>query len=90
MICQGGREAVKQKGVRCPKSEKIRQQVNAGIPSTVCTLARDEGRQIQALVDEALADLIEKRKKSRPRSHVMAAYLTSHEKYSELHKNLAK
>ncbi len=70
--------------------EKFATQVNSQLLSTVRKLAQEEGRQIQALVDEALADLIEKRKNARPRPHVMAAYLGSHEKYSELYKKLAK
>lgn len=70
--------------------EKFATQVNSEILSTVRTLAQKEGRQLQALVDEALADLIEKRKNTRPRPHVMAAYLASHEKYGELYKKLAK
>jgi hypothetical protein len=37
-----------------------------------------------------LADLIEKRKKSTPRPHVMGAYLASHEKYGPLYKKLAE
>ncbi len=70
--------------------EKFATQVNSEILSTVRTLAQKEGRQIQTLVDEALADLIEKRKNTWPRPHVMAAYLASHEKYGELYKKLAK
>jgi hypothetical protein len=41
-------------------------------------------------VDEALADLLEKRQQARPRAHVMDAYLASHEKYGPLYKKLAK
>jgi hypothetical protein len=70
--------------------EKFATQVNSEILSTVRMIAQNEGRQIQALVDEALADLIEKRKNIRPRAHVMAAYLASHEKYGELYRKLAK
>jgi hypothetical protein len=70
--------------------EKFATQVNAKILATVRTLAQSEGRQLQALVDEALADLIEKRKNNKPRPHVMGAYLASHEKYGELYKKLAK
>ncbi|MBI5086248.1 MAG: hypothetical protein HZB13_16835 [Acidobacteria bacterium] len=70
--------------------EKFATQVNSEILSTVRMIAQEEGRQIQALVDEALADLIEKRRHARPRAHVMAAYLASHEKYGELYKKLAK
>ncbi len=70
--------------------EKFATQVNSEILSAVRTLAEKEGRQLQALVDEALADLIEKRKQAAPRAHVMGAYLASHEKYAPLYKKLAK
>jgi hypothetical protein len=69
---------------------KFATQVNAEILVEVRMLAEKEGRQLQALVDEALADLIEKRKKSTPRPHVMGAYLASHEKYGPLYKKLAE
>jgi hypothetical protein len=70
--------------------EKFATQVNAKILSSIRALAAKEGRQLQALVDEALADLLEKRKQSNPRSHVMAAYLASHDRYGELYKKLAQ
>jgi hypothetical protein len=70
--------------------EKFATQVNSEILSAVRTLAEKEGRQIQALVDEALADLIEKHKNARPRPHVMGAYLASHEKFGPLYKKLAE
>ncbi len=69
---------------------KFATQVNSEILSAVRAIAQDEGRQLQALVDEALADLIEKRKQERPRAHVMAAYQASHEKFSPLYKKLAE
>ena len=70
--------------------EKFATQVNSEILSAVRNLAQTEGRQLQALVDEALADLIEKRKQNRPRAHVMAAYQASHEKFGPLYKKLAE
>jgi hypothetical protein len=70
--------------------EKFATQVNSEILSAVRKLAEKEGRQIQALIDEALADLIEKRKKATPRPHVMGAYLATHEKFSTLYKKLAE
>ena len=69
--------------------EKFATQVNPEILAAVRSLAEKEGRQLQALVDEALADLIEKHKNARPRAHVMGAYLASHEKYGPLYKKLA-
>ncbi len=70
--------------------EKFATQVNAEILSSIRAIAEQEGRQLQALVDEALADLIEKRKHGRPRPQVMAAYLASHYQYGELYEKLAK
>lgn len=70
--------------------EKFATQVNSEILITVRNIARSEGRQLQALVDEAFTDLIEKRKKSRPRTDVMTAYQTSHEKFGPLYKKLAE
>lgn len=70
--------------------EKFATRVNSEILSSVRTLAKKEGRELQELVDEALADLIEKRKSATPRSHVMGAYLASHEKYGPLYKKLAE
>jgi hypothetical protein len=70
--------------------EKFATQVNSEILASVRDLAQSEGRQLQALVDEALADLIEKRKQNRPRAHVLAAYQASHEKFGPLYQKLAK
>jgi hypothetical protein len=39
--------------------EKFATQVDTTILAAVRALAQDEGRQIQALVDEAFADLVE-------------------------------
>jgi hypothetical protein len=70
--------------------EKFATQVDSDILTAVRTLAHEEGRQLQALVDEALSDLVEKRRKARPRPHVMGAYHASHEKFGSLYKKLAE
>lgn len=70
--------------------EKFATQVDAELLSAIRNLAQSEGRQIQVLVDEALADLIEKRRQGRPRGNVMAAYEASHETYGALYKKLAE
>jgi plasmid stabilization system protein ParE len=53
-------------------------------------LADREGRQLQSLIEEALDDLLEKRRTGRPRSHVMEAYERSVARYSEVYKKLAR
>jgi predicted transcriptional regulator len=70
--------------------EKFATQVNSEILRSVRHIAHKEGRQLQVLIDEALADLIEKRKQSRPRAHIMAVYQASHEKFAPLYKKLAE
>jgi hypothetical protein len=70
--------------------EKFATQVNSEVLRSVRDLARSEGRQLQALVDEALADLLEKRKRNQPRANVMAAYQSSHETFAPLYKKLAE
>ena len=70
--------------------EKFATQVNSEILAALRSLAKSEGRQLQALVDEALADLLEKRRLGRPRAHVLAAYQASHEKFGPLYKKLAE
>ena len=72
------------------RREKFTTRVDSEILAAIRRLARIEGRQLQSLVDEALADLIEKRKGSRPRARVMALYQTSHEKFAPLYKKLAE
>jgi hypothetical protein len=70
--------------------KKFATQVDTDILSAVRMLAHEEGRQLQALVDEALSDLVEKHRRARPRPHVMGAYHTSHEKFGGLYKKLAQ
>ena len=76
--------------VRSRDREKFATQVDAEILSAIRSLAQQEGRQLQALVEEALADLLEKRKQSQPRRQVMAAYQASHARYATLYKKLAE
>ena len=70
--------------------EKFATQVDSATLTVVRELARAEGRQIQALVDEALADLVEKHRNGKPRPQVMAAHLSSIEKFGPLYKKLAE
>ena len=70
--------------------EKIATQVNPEVLASVREIARTEGRQLQALIDEALIDLVEKRKLGAPRRHVTTAYQASHARFATLYKKLAE
>lgn len=72
------------------RREKFATQLSSDVLAELRTLAKDEGRQLQALVEEAVTKLIDERKQMRARSHVMAAYQTSHGRYASLYKELAK
>jgi len=70
--------------------EKLITEVYTESLSTLRKLAQSQGRPLQGLVDEALADLIDKYNNPRPRPHVMAEYLASHKTYEALYKKLAE
>ena len=72
------------------RREKFTTRGDSEILAAVRRLARSEGRQLQSLVDEALADLIEKRRGSRSCARVMAVYQASHERYAPLYRKLAE
>lgn len=65
-------------------------RINSKTVAELRALALSEGIPVQALVEEALEDLLEKRKESVPRTHAMAAYQASHERYATLYERLAE
>jgi predicted transcriptional regulator len=72
--------------------EKCATRVDAELLESVRQLAKAEGRQIQAVVEDALRQYLEARQAHTPagREHVMEAYLKSTERYSGLYKKLAQ
>jgi len=70
--------------------EKFATQVEADLLKKMRALAQSEGRHLQALVNEALADYVERRHQQRARPHVMAAYEGSHDRYASVYEKLAQ
>ena len=70
--------------------ETLSTQVDAALLKALRSLADEEGRQIQGLVHEALADLLDKRAHGAVRPEVWAAYQASHAEFAPLYKKLAK
>ena len=84
--CSGARD-------QCPVGlcrEKFATQVDSALLESVRKLAKSEGRQIQAVVEDALRDHINAKNGAPGREHVMAAYLKSTERFSGLYKKLAQ
>jgi hypothetical protein len=70
--------------------EKFATQVSAKMLAALRRIAEKEGRQLQSLIEEAVTDLLEKRRLGKPRPHVLEAYQRSHDSYRELYKKLAR
>jgi hypothetical protein len=84
------RRVLREEHAMASARETLATQVDAAILSALREIAQREGRQLESLVDEALTDLVEKRRNANVRAHVMDAYLASHATYSELYKKLAE
>lgn len=72
--------------------EKFATQVDSVLLESIRNLAKTEGRQIQAVVEDALREHLAAKSsgQGRGREHVMAAYLKSTERFSGLYKKLAQ
>jgi len=70
------------------KKVKFATQADAAVLEALRAMAAHEGRHIQALVDEALREYLER--KQGTRKHVMQAFQNSMVKYDSLYKKLAQ
>jgi hypothetical protein len=70
--------------------EKFATQVDSEVLAGIHRIVKEEGRQLQAIVEEALRAHIEQRSMMKPRPHVMAAYRSSLPRYRALYEKLAK
>ena len=73
-----------------PMREKFATQVDSALLADIRQLARQEGRQLQSVVEEALGNLLESRKSGKARTHVMEAYRKSVQQFGPLYEKLAK
>lgn len=69
---------------------KFSSQADPGVIAMLKQIAGDEGRQLQAVLDEALRDFIEKKKSGKLRRPVMDALQHSMQEFDALYKELAK
>ena len=70
--------------------EKFSSQASPDVLAALRELAATQGRQFQAVLDDAMRDYLERQSKSRPRQHVMATFASSLEEFDSLYKDLAK
>jgi hypothetical protein len=72
------------------QKEKFASQADPEVLAALRAIAEKEGRQFQSLIDEALRDIIEKKRNDKPRPHVIIAYQQSLKEFDELYRKLAQ
>lgn len=72
------------------KKVKFATQADPEVLAALRKIAGEEGRQLQALVDEALRDYIEQKQGNAPRKRVMQALADSMGQYDSLYRELSK
>lgn len=70
--------------------EKFSSQAAPEVLAGLRRIAGAQGRQFQAVLDEALRDDIDRHQKEHPRRHVMASYASSLDEFDSLYRELAK
>ncbi len=70
--------------------QKFATQADPKVLDEVRTIAAREGKQLQAVIDEALRDFVDKRKRGKPRPEVLTAFGESLAEYDTLYTELAK
>ena len=69
--------------------EKFTTQIESTLLADLRMLAKAEGCQIQALIEEAVKVLLEERRQGKARTHVLDAYQKSHARFGSLYEKLA-
>lgn len=73
-----------------PVREKFSSQAAPEVLAALRQIVESQGRQFQAVLDEAMRDYIDRQQKERPRRHAMAAFASSLEEFDDLYRELAK
>ena len=84
------RRIMKYENMTAPTREKFSSQAAPEVLAALRQIAENQGRQFQAVLDEALRDYIDRQQKERPRRHVMASFAYSLEEFDSLYRELAK
>ena len=70
--------------------EKFSSQASPEVLAALRQIAESQGRQFQAVLDEAMRDYIDRQQREHPRRHVMATFASSLEEFDSLYRELAK
>lgn len=70
--------------------EKFSSQAAPEVLAALREIAGAQGRQFQAVLDEALREYIDRQQRERPRRHAMEAFASSLDEFDSLYRELAK
>lgn len=70
--------------------EKFSSQAAPDVLAALRQIAEHQGRQFQAVLDDAMRDYIDRQQKERPRRHAMTAFASSLDEFDSLYRELAK
>ncbi|MBD8524901.1 hypothetical protein [Pseudomarimonas arenosa] len=70
--------------------EKFASQAAPEVLAALRKIAEVQGRQFQAVLDDALREYIDRQQSESPRRHVMTSFATSLEEFDHLYRQLAK
>ncbi len=84
------RSIMLEKAMTTAVPEKFSSRAAPEVLAALRQIAESQGRQFQAVLDEALRDYIDRQQKERPRRHVMASFASSLDELDSLYRELAK
>lgn len=70
--------------------EKFTSQAVPEVLAELRQIAESQGRQFQAILEEAMRDYIDRQQKEKPLCQVMTASTSSPEEFDDLYRELAK
>ncbi len=70
--------------------EKFSSQAAPEVLAALREIAQAQGRQFQAVLDEALRDYVDRQQKGQPRRHVLTSFASSLDEFDSLYRELAK
>jgi hypothetical protein len=70
--------------------EKFSSQAAPDLLANLRQIAQLQGRQFQAVLEDALRDYIDKQQQVRPRRHIISALTASLDEFDDLYRELAK
>lgn len=70
--------------------QKFASQADPEVLEAVRSIADEEGRQLQVVIEEALREYVERKRGERPRPEVLAHLQASVERHRELYRRLAE